>query len=201
MQFQAPLFQAFWKLGLLLPAAISLALATLMTLTSFDRAQRSLPGWKVLHSARLPSHVVLVRESFRSKWTAKHYLYMMVFIVFSPPRPAHPPHRPRQSNPPHRPPKNAPALRRQPLASASHSASHRGRLPASHRGPSCSHRGCVVLRRTRRVSSRLFLAVARQGGEPRRTEERFRSHVAPGGRFRRPIFLAVAAHVAPRKVS
>jgi methionine sulfoxide reductase heme-binding subunit len=83
LQLERPMFQTWWAKGTLIPALIALSLATALTVTSFNTAQRSWRYWKPLHVAGIYAMWFWYTKSFFDEWThpTNGRPYHLVFLV------------------------------------------------------------------------------------------------------------------------
>jgi hypothetical protein len=66
--------------GHFFPALVSLSLATLLTLTSFDWAQRALPGWPVLHWIGIQAMWFWYAKAAYGEWTVRKTTMYVVLL-------------------------------------------------------------------------------------------------------------------------
>jgi len=76
-----PVFHKFWMAGRLGFATITVLLIVVQTLTSFNRAQRSLPGWKAIHWISLQANWVWFLAIYILFWEKRGEPYQLVYVV------------------------------------------------------------------------------------------------------------------------
>jgi hypothetical protein len=81
---QRPLFEGFWNSGKLVFPGVTILLTVALALTSFNRAQKSLPGWKTLHWIGLQAlwlwFLAVYFKFTRNRGETYQYFYVALFI-------------------------------------------------------------------------------------------------------------------------
>jgi len=76
-----PLFTKFWVNGRLAYATISILLICTQTLTSFNRAQKSMPGWKAIHWITMQVNWLWFLAVYILFWQKRGEAYQLVYVA------------------------------------------------------------------------------------------------------------------------
>jgi sulfoxide reductase heme-binding subunit YedZ len=77
------IFGVFWSRGTLIFPAVTLLLICLLAATSFNRAQRSLPGWKILHWIGMQAIWIWFLRIYVRFALSRAEIYQFVYIALA----------------------------------------------------------------------------------------------------------------------